>query len=303
MSINYDLKASIFNIQKFSVNDGPGIRTVVFFKGCPLSCKWCSNPESQVMKSQILWNNSKCVRCLTCLNSCKEKAISFIDNNIVINFETCVGCLNCVTNCPSNALESKGSMMSIKDVMDVVLQDIDFYEESGGGITLSGGEFFMQPLFTIELLKACREKGINTCSETTAYVDTDTFLDIIPLFDQMYIDLKHYDESKHLEGCGVSNKQIINNIKEAVKQNINLTLRIPVIPSFNDSLEDAKEFSKLIKEIGLNKVQLLPFHQFGENKYNLLNKEYELKDTSALHKEDLYEYQKVFNDNGVEAYF
>jgi len=303
MSINYELKGSIFNIQKFSVNDGPGIRTVVFFKGCPLTCKWCSNPESQLVKSQILWDNKKCVRCLTCLNNCKGKAISFKDNTIFINDEKCIGCLTCLSSCANNALESKGSLMSVKEVMDVIMQDKDFYEESKGGVTLSGGEFFLQRTFALELLKACKEKGINTCSETTAYVDSKKFKELIPYFDEMYIDIKHYDNFKHVIGCGVSNEIIIENIKEAIKQKVNLTLRIPVIPSFNDSLDDAKGFANLIKELGLNKVQLLPFHQFGENKYKLLNKNYEYLDVKALHQEDLDDYVKVFKDNGVDAYF
>lgn len=296
-----DLKGLIFNIQKFSIDDGPGIRTVVFFKGCPLKCKWCSNPESQMFTKQILWDRNKCVHCKTCEKSCKYKAIKVGEERVVVDKSKCIKCLLCVNNCPKHALSIEGLDVTVDDVLKVVLQDMVFYEESNGGITLSGGEVMSQPEFSKAILIACKKRGIHTAIETTSYVDTETFLDVTQYADLLLCDIKHWDSEKHKKFTGVGNELIIKNIKAASDLGRNILLRLPVIPGFNDTLNDAKMFVDLLYELGIASIQLLPFHQLGEYKYDQLGIEYEFKDKNALHREDLIEYKQLFVNAGIKV--
>lgn len=300
---NYMQTGVIFNIQKFSINDGPGIRTVVFFKGCPLHCKWCANPESQLAKIQILWDKKKCLHCHHCLEICPSKAISLKDDNIFIDTNKCTLCKQCINTCPQKALTSEGEIKTVQQVLDIVLQDEVFYEESDGGITLSGGEFLMQTQFAEELLIAAKEKNLHTCCETTGFCTPEKFQHIIQYIDYILFDLKHWNSQKHLEGTGVDNKLILTNMKYAISTGKKVLPRIPVIPNFNDSLEDAKNFCEVLHDVGSNQCQLLPFHQFGENKYHLLNKKYTYENQPALHREDLQDYLQIFLDNDIHAFF
>ena len=300
---NYMQTGVIFNIQKFSINDGPGIRTVVFFKGCPLHCKWCANPESQLAKIQILWDKKKCLHCHHCLEICLQKAISLKDDNIFIDTNKCTLCKQCINTCPQKALTSEGEIKTVQQVLDIVLQDEVFYEESNGGITLSGGEFLMQTQFAEELLIAAKEKNLHTCCETTGFCTPEKFQHIIQYIDYILFDLKHWDSQKHLEDTGVDNKLILTNMKYAISTGKKVLPRIPVIPKFNDSLEDAKRFCEVLHAVGSNQCQLLPFHQFGENKYHLLNKKYAYENQPALHREDLLDYLQIFLDNDIHAFF
>lgn len=300
---NYMQTGVIFNIQKFSINDGPGIRTVVFFKGCPLHCKWCANPESQLAKIQILWDKKKCLHCHHCLEICLVKAISLKDDNIFIDTNKCTLCKQCINTCPQKALTSEGEIKTVQQVLDIVLQDEVFYEESDGGVTLSGGEFLMQTQFAEELLIAAKEKNLHTCCETTGFCTPEKFQHIIQYIDYILFDLKHWNSQKHLEGTGIDNKLILTNMKYAISTGKKVLPRIPVIPKFNDSLEDAKRFCEVLHAIGSNQCQLLPFHQFGENKYHLLNKKYAYENQPALHREDLQDYLQIFLDNDIHAFF
>lgn len=300
---NYMQTGVIFNIQKFSINDGPGIRTVVFFKGCPLHCKWCANPESQLAKIQILWDKKKCLHCHHCLEICPVKAISLKDDNIFIDTNKCTLCNQCINICPQKALTSEGKIKTVQQVLDIVLQDEVFYEESDGGITLSGGEFLMQTQFAEELLIAAKEKNLHTCCETTGFCTPEKFQHIIQYIDYILFDLKHWDSQKHLEGTGIDNKLILANMKYAISMGKTVLPRIPIIPKFNDSLEDAKNFCEVLHDVGSNQCQLLPFHQFGENKYHLLNKKYAYENQPALHREDLQDYLQIFLDNDIHAFF
>ena len=196
---NYMQTGVIFNIQKFSINDGPGIRTVVFFKGCPLHCKWCANPESQLAKIQILWDKKKCLHCHHCLEICPSKAISLKDDNIFIDTNKCTLCKQCINTCPQKALTSEGEIKTVQQVLDIVLQDEVFYEESDGGITLSGGEFLMQTQFAEELLIAAKEKNLHTCCETTGFCTPEKFQHIIQYIDYILFDLKHWDSQNILK--------------------------------------------------------------------------------------------------------
>lgn len=293
----------IFNIQKFSVNDGPGIRTTVFFKGCPLRCRWCANPESQSADTQILFDAGKCLHCGRCVNVCPSHAVSRDNGRTIVDHSLCRGCGRCVPECPGKALSAEGERKTVQEIIDIVMQDIVFYEESGGGITLSGGEFLSQKEFAAELLKAAKEEGLHTCCETTGYASPEVFREITRDIDLILIDMKHWNSEKHREGTGVTDDLPYRNLCEAVSAGRNVLVRIPVIPGYNDSRSDAERFSARLKEAGVNRVQLLPFHQFGENKYDLLNRTYAYKDIDALHKEDLSDYLQVFRDSGLDAFF
>lgn len=296
-------KGITFNIQKFSIHDGPGIRTTVFFKGCPLRCEWCSNPESQIKNVQILHDQSKCSYCLSCVAACPNGAITHEDNKIIINEDKCVGCLTCVNSCPNRALSYEGDYQTIEEIVDICMQDIDFYEESGGGVTISGGEGMSQPEFLKRLIAELKKNSVHVAIETTGYVKKETFEELARELDLLLFDVKHYDREKHYNGTKVYNNLIVENLKWAIDNGIEVLPRIPVIPDFNDSLEDAEGLAKLLVEVGAKKVQLLPFHQFGEKKYELLNRNYKYKNKKALYPEDLEEYQKIFEDKGLNCFF
>ncbi|MGJ0960148.1 glycyl-radical enzyme activating protein [Faecalicoccus pleomorphus] len=296
-------KGLIFNIQKFSIHDGPGIRTTIFLKGCPLRCKWCANPESQSAHVQILWDQKQCVHCLQCVKSCMHQAISCREGEIHTDEELCQGCLTCVSTCLQSALSNEGETKEIEEIVRIALQDKDFYEESGGGITISGGEGMSQPYFLKELVKELKKHNLHLAIETTGYIPKETFHELAPLFDLLLFDVKHYDTNRHFEDTGVHNEQIINNLKWATHQGLEILPRIPVIPGFNDSIQDAAGLASLLTEIGLKKVQLLPFHQFGERKYEMMHKEYAYKNVRALQKEDLTEYQNEFTKKGLDCFF
>lgn len=296
-------KGIIFNIQKFSIHDGPGIRTTIFFKGCPLRCKWCSNPESQLEQIQILYDQDKCCHCKKCIQACPNQAISHVDNKIMIDSNKCVGCLKCLDICINKALSNEGEYQDIDTIVKECLKDKDFYEESGGGITISGGEGMSQPNFLKSLVTKLKADQLHLAIETTGYIQPDIFQELAPMFDLLLYDVKHADSTKHLEGTGVDNQIIKENLAWAIDQGIEVLPRIPVIPNFNDSLDDASKLANLLVQVKAKKVQLLPFHQFGEKKYELLNRKYSLKDTKALHLEDLKDYQQIFLDNQLDCFF
>lgn len=285
-----DDTAIIFNIQRYSIHDGPGIRTIVFFKGCPLHCLWCSNPESQSGKIQVIYNNAKTNNGIQ--NNCIEIEPNMYDRYVK---EAMIS--------QKDAIQIEGKKMTISEVMDEVLKDKVFYDESGGGVTLSGGEVLMQHQFAFKLLKALKEKKIHTAIETTGYTSKKIFASFIENVDLLLYDIKHYDRQKHYETTGVYNDIIIDNLKTAVEKRKNVIVRIPVIPCINSTLEDAKYFCELLNKIGVNEVNLLPFHQFGQKKYELLHRHYVFKNIPQLHPEDLSDYRQVFLNNGIHCYF
>ena len=299
-----EIEGIVFNIQKFSIHDGPGVRTTVFLKGCPLRCRWCSNPESQLSKVQIMYHSDNCVHCCKCVNSCPGKAITETgDGRIHIDFNKCTGCLSCVKGCPGRALTSEGEYKTVDEVTEVCMQDAVFYEESGGGVTISGGEGMVQPDFAEALVLRLKGEGIHTAIETTGCVSEEVFHRLAPLFDLLLFDVKHFDSEKHKKGTGLGNELILRNLRWAHEQGLSVLPRVPVIPGFNADLSDAEGIATLIRDTGLSQVQLLPFHQMGERKYEFLNRDYELTEVKALHEEDLTEYRKVFLDHGIDCFF
>jgi pyruvate formate lyase activating enzyme len=298
-----DQAGVVFNIQKFSIHDGPGIRTTVFLKGCPLRCAWCANPESQLSKVQIMYDAEKCLHCGKCMETCPEQAISMQTNSrIHIDFKKCIGCLSCTHICPGRALTHEGEHKTAEEVFQICMQDELFYEESGGGVTISGGEGMLQPDFTEALIRKLKAHRIHTAIETTGYIKPDVFQRLAPQFDLLLFDVKHYDSVQHHRGTGVHNEQIIENLTWAHDHGIDILPRVAVIPGFNDKPEDAAGIAALLNHIGLKRVQLLPFHQMGERKYEFLNRSYAMAGIKNLYAEDLKGYQKIFLNAGLDCF-
>ena len=299
--------ATVFKIQKFSLNDGPGIRTVVFLKGCPLRCAWCSNPESQARAPQLEWKESACVGCGACLTAAPSAPAREIAGKRHVDVRSLRGdspeAQAAVATCPARALSIVGEAKTVEEVLRVCLQDRPFYEDSGGGVTLSGGEACTWPDFVIELLQALHEQGIDTCIETEANVAPELFRRIAAHLDHMLVDLKHVDADKLHEHTAGRADLMLGNLSWALNHHPDVTPRTPVIPGFNDSLEDARAMAQWLKANGGTKVQLLPFHNFGEGKYALVDMPYTLRGVANLHPEDLREYQQVYLDEGIEAFF
>lgn len=292
--------ANIFNIQKFSLHDGPGIRTTVFFKGCPLRCTWCANPESIRPGPQVLWEAAKCVRCGMCAGACRTGAIRIEDDKVAVAHKECTGCGACARACPEGALTLSGKEYGVEEILAICLQDRDFYDESGGGVTLSGGEVMMQPLFARELLRRLKEEGVHTAIETNGFVKTGIFRGVADAADLLLFDVKHYDGQKHIEGTGVDNSLILENLRWAIGLGKKVLVRTPVIPGYNDSLADAAGFAQTLAAIPVDTVQLLPFHQFGQNKYESLGMTYAMAALPQLHKEDLAAFREALLAAGMK---
>ncbi len=298
-----DERALIFNIQKFSLHDGPGIRTTVFIKGCPLRCRWCANPESQSGWMQLLYDRAKCLMCGKCAAGCPAKAIVLTADGVHIDEGACVRCGSCAAGCPGDALSVEGKPMAVEEVVRVCMQDEVFYEESGGGVTLSGGEPLVHPEFSLALLTALKQRGIRTAIETTGCTAPEVFDRVTAQADLLLFDVKHPDAERHRWGTGVDNAQIIANLRRALAAGKDVLPRIPVIPGFNDGTDVARRFAALLNDVGAKRVQLLPFHQFGEKKYALLGRDYDLANVRPLHEEDLSAFRQVFLDAGLDCFF
>ncbi|MDO4595098.1 MAG: glycyl-radical enzyme activating protein, partial [Tissierellia bacterium] len=243
----------------------------------------------------------KCIRCKKCIDSCNQNAIEFKGNRLCIDKEKCTNCKACVTKCPTHAIYYDSDDEDIDYIIDQCLKDIDFFEESGGGVTLSGGEPLMQIDVAVKILKKLKELNINTAVETTGFVNRDSLIKASKFIDLFLFDIKHWNRNSHKWATGVYNDLIIENLKYLIELKKNILVRIPIIPGFNDSINDAVKFSELFNKVGIKRVQLLPFHQFGENKYNLLNKDYYYKGEKSYKKEDINFISQTMKLNGIDA--
>ncbi len=268
-----------FNIQKYSVHDGPGIRTVVFLKGCPLKCRWCSNPESQRKSVELAYNTGRCLtlaKCVRCVEICTAGAISRAeDDTISIDRALCNDCEQlCSGACPSTALITYGAHKTVDEVLRAVEQDSLFYARSGGGMTISGGEPFAQPAFTLALLREARRRRVHTAVETCGYASWDDMAAALPFLNYVLYDIKNLDDARHKEATGVSNQRIVENLRalRAEFPGIPVLVRTPVIPGFNDNEDDIAAIAALTRELGVS-YQLLPYHRLGTQKYHFLDRE------------------------------
>ena len=295
------MEGCIFNIQKFSIHDGPGIRSTVFFKGCNLRCKWCANPESQYMLSQLTLDREKCIGCLACVNACAAGARSTANGRLMLDADRCTLCGACISVCPSQAIGREGYRIGVEEALAEVLKDKPFYDHSGGGVTFSGGEVLLQMDFAVEPARAPHQNGVHVAIETAAAVPSARFKAFLKEIDYVFVDLKHYNSARHLEGTGIGNEQVIENIRALVESGLEYCVRIPVIPGYNDAPADALGFAGLLGSLGVRKVQLLPFHQLGERKYSLLDMDYAYAEISQLHSQDLQAYLEILTRQGIDA--
>lgn len=274
---------SIFEILRGAIYDGPGIRTVVFFKGCPLRCRWCSNPESLTKSKQLLYDKSKCIKCFDCISVCPEKVFQKVDGKLSVDFEKCTGCKKCLAECYSKALRVYGWETDVQDVMKVVLKDNKYYKNSGGGITLSGGEPLYQPEFCLALLKESKNNNINTCIETSGYSSAEVIKSIIPYTDTFLFDYKLYDDKLHIQNIKVSNKSILESLDIICKSGSNVILRCPIIPKINDNTKHFQAIADISNKYeSIKSVEIMAYHDYGSHKYEQLGlAPYPIKEPSS----------------------
>lgn len=281
---------TIFNIQKFSINDGPGIRTTVFMKGCPLNCLWCHNPESKSRKPEIFFDARKCVGCRSC-EVCPYGCHVFTDTEHIFNREKCTACGKCAAECYTDALELVGTEKSVEEVIAEVMKDEAFYENSGGGMTLSGGEPMYQFDFTYELLKRAKENGLHTCIETCGFAKWEQYEKIADLVDIFLFDYKATTPEKHKEFTGVSNELILENLKKLDEKGCKTVLRCPIIPGLNDTEEHFSGIAETANSLkNVLEINIEPYHPLGKGKSELLGKEYFSDDLSFADEDAVKEW-------------
>jgi len=267
-------KGIIFDIQRFSVHDGPGIRTLVFLKGCNLRCKWCSNPESQRFVPEVLFDPTRCIGCFNCLEICENNAVRNENGRVIYIRDRCVDCGKCVVECYAEARIVKGRALEIDEVVEEILKDEPFYAESGGGVTLSGGEPLDQPLFAAGLLRACKEKGLHTAVETAGNISWKNLSMAIPYTDLFLFDMKHMNAEK-LKACARADSALIcSNLSALAEHEKKIVVRTPVIPGFNDTTGEIGDIARFAKKLNLTEIHLLPYHRYGQGKYGLMGHTY-----------------------------
>ena len=270
-------KALIFDIKRFATDDGPGIRTTVFFKGCPLRCTWCHSPESIDKQPELVFYENRCIRCGSCVDVCPHGAQQIReDGKRVIDWEKCNNCDECCKVCFSQALEMKGKYYTAQELLEEAQKDIVFYQESGGGVTLSGGEPTFQPAFLVDILRKCKKEGIHTALDTSGFVKWQVLREIVDYVDLFLYDIKHMSSKKHLDYTGVSNKQILENLRKLASVKKDILITVPLIPGYNDSRRNLMRTMDYIKKLGLKKIVFRPYNKSGEAKYKWLGRSLEL---------------------------
>ena len=276
---------TIFDIKRFAVHDGPGIRTTVFFKGCPLRCLWCHNPESMKIGRQIVFFENKCIGCGECYKRCTSGALKATPQGRMYVREKCTLCGTCVEYCYAEATVMEGKVVSVEEVIEEVKKDMPFYENSNGGVTLSGGEPTMQAEFCLAVLRESKKAGMHTTLDTSGQVKWETFQKILEYVDLVLYDMKHMDPLKHKEYTGLSNETILANLRKLDTLDIPIEIRIPLIPGVNDSQENLSALAQFLSDMkNIRRVKLLPYHRLGEGKYDRLDMQYSLKETAPPDK-------------------
>lgn len=272
----------IINIMKYSIHDGPGIRTTVFFKGCPLNCLWCHNPESQSLGQELMYRSERCIGCGQCLEFCPNGAVVANAGNLQYLRDQCQACGACCQVCPAGVRELVAKTMSVREVMAELEKDVIFYDESGGGVTFSGGEAFMQPVFLLDLLKECRKKEIHTTLETCGYINLELLQTTSACVDLFLYDLKLMDSQKHQAVTGVPNELILANLLWLAEHHPQVIVRVPVIPGINDDQETLQQIGEFVASLKrVTELHLLPYHKAGSDKYQRLGRTYQLPDLQS----------------------
>ena len=288
----------VFDIRKFSIHDGPGIRTSVFLKGCPLECAWCHNPESQSAKPELIIRPNRCQRCGACVEACPEDAVRLDANGSVTDRTRCEQCGVCVDACFSGARELAGREFTVPQVMAEIERDRPFYDESGGGATFSGGEPLLQPEFLLELLKACRASEIHTALDTCGYAPWSALDRIRPYVNLFLYDIKTIDESQHRAQTGVSNRLILENLRALSELGHSIVLRMPVIPGINDGADAIRAIGALAAQLpSVERVELLPYHRIGVEKYGRIARPYSLPETRPPSQEQIAAVSRILQQD------
>lgn len=292
----------IFDIKKFSIHDGPGIRTTIFLKGCPLNCWWCHNPESQAIGPERVFRENRCIACEICLTVCREGAISKNGNGLITNDVLCTLCGDCVEVCYAEAREIIGRNVSVAEVMAEIEKDIAFYDESGGGVTFSGGEPLLQRDFLRALLRACREKEIHTTVDTSGFAPWATFEHIRTDVDLFLYDLKLMDNAGHQKFTGASNQLILQNLQSLSQRGHNIIVRVPVVPGLTDDDENIRQIGAFVAGLPqTHPIELLPYHHIAADKYQRLNLAYELPNIQSPPAERMKQIAQNLSGFNVEV--
>jgi pyruvate formate lyase activating enzyme len=294
----------VFDLQNYAIYDGPGIRTIVFLKGCPLRCEWCQNPESQQLSPEISYFKEKCQLCEICVRSCPNKALKLINDEIIRDKTLCTTCGICAENCPNEVMEIIGWEANVEEIVDKVLMDKPFYDNSGGGATFSGGEPTMQIKFLLELLKELKEKGIHTAIETCGYFKEEIIEELVKFVDLFLFDIKLFDREKHKDFTGVNNSKILANFSKilSIVGPQRIIPRIPLIPGVNTDLTTIQQIIEFLQKLNYDgQIHLMPYNKLIKTKYEKVGMGALYKDFGLLSDETLDRITKLFKENSFEV--
>jgi pyruvate formate lyase activating enzyme len=293
----------VISITRMTVHNGPGIRTLILFKGCPLRCVWCSTPESWNESPEIAFYTDRCILCGDCIPVCPRTAITAGDKAVIINRELCNNCSQCVTVCNTEALRLLGQKYTIEELVQEVKKDKVVFKHSGGGVTVSGGEPLLDPEFALELFRSFKQNGINVGVDTCGYVPRKNVEVVLPYVDFFLWDIKHMDDDKHKEFTGVSNRLILDNLRFVSDNSIPVYIRLPIIPGYNDSEENLRAVCEFAKDLSsLVEINLLPLHHLGKARYVALGLEYPIEGIPLIQDEVLQEIKKLVESYGLTCH-
>jgi len=295
--------ALIFDIERFSTADGPGIRTVVFFKGCNMRCYWCHNPEGVDPEIRLRFDENKCIGCLACLKACQANAHSLNEGLHVIDPQKCVRCFACADACYSGALQRVGSYMTLDEVFAEIAEDRDFYARSGGGVTLSGGEVMLQSNFVVRLLKRCKQNDIHTAIESNMLMPWAVYEKVLPDIDLVMADIKHMDNTVHRQGTGASNRRVLGNIQKLAGRNIPMIIRTPVIPGFNDTEDNIRQTARFLQPFtSLCYYELLSYNPLGNSKGCIVGASPSQREIATPKREQMHALARTAAETGLRVF-